>query len=75
MEVTNYKCSKCSDGEYETGQLRATGGILAKLFNIQNKRFYTVSCKQCGYTDMYKRVRGRGGTVENVADALVGNWL
>lgn len=49
-----YICAKCGCREYETDQFQATGGNFARLFDIQNKKFITVSCKNCGYTELYK---------------------
>lgn len=54
MEMTQYKCTKCGNGEYETDQFQATGGNFAKIFDVQNKKFITISCKKCGYTELYK---------------------
>jgi predicted nucleic-acid-binding Zn-ribbon protein len=34
--------------------MRATGGILTKVFDIQSKRFTTVTCERCRYTEIYK---------------------
>ena len=61
-----YKCSKCKWLEYESGEMRVSGGLWTKIFNIQNKKFITVSCKDCGYTDIYKASKTR--TAENVFD-------
>lgn len=52
--MSNYTCVKCGCQEFESDQFQATGGNIAKLFDIQNKRFITVSCKKCGYTELYK---------------------
>ncbi len=49
-------CPKCGCKEYEKDQLQATGGNFAKIFDVQNKKFFTVSCVQCGYTELYKTV-------------------
>ena len=49
-----YKCAKCQHNQYETGQFRAAGGFWGKIFDVQNKRFNTLSCKNCGYTEIYK---------------------
>ncbi|MDD4067075.1 MAG: zinc ribbon domain-containing protein [Clostridia bacterium] len=49
-----WKCAKCGNEEYEQDQFQATGGAFAKIFDIQNKRFVTVSCTKCGYTEIYK---------------------
>lgn len=48
MEKRQYVCPKCGCTEYEADQLQATGGNFAKLFDIQNKKFITVSCCNCG---------------------------
>ncbi len=52
--MSNYKCIKCGCEEYESDQFQATGGNFAKIFDVQNKKFITVSCKECGYTELYK---------------------
>ncbi|MCP4900672.1 MAG: GTP-binding protein [bacterium] len=54
MNAINYVCPKCRYTSYETGQLRATGGFLTKVFDVQSKKFTTVTCKQCKYTEIYK---------------------
>ena len=53
MEHSNWQCPKCQNKDFETGRFAATGGGLTKFFNIQNKRFTTVSCTQCRYTEIY----------------------
>lgn len=60
-----YICPKCSGEEYETDQFAATGGGLSKMFDIQNKKYSTVSCKKCGYTELYK---GTTSTLSNIFD-------
>ena len=40
---TSYTCPKCNGRAFETSEFRATGGMLTKLFDIQTKRFTTVS--------------------------------
>ena len=54
MAHPNYKCPKCGNTDYEVGEFRATGGFLTKVFDIQSKRFTTVSCTRCRYTEIYK---------------------
>ena len=54
MQAINYQCPKCSNGEYETGEMRATGGFWSKIFNIQTRRFSTVTCVRCRYTEIYQ---------------------
>ena len=54
VQHANWQCRKCENLEFETDEFRATGGPLAKLFDVQNKKFSTVSCTRCGYTELYK---------------------
>jgi len=54
MQDENWKCPKCQYDRFETDVFQATGGTLAKLFDVQNKRFTTVTCSQCTFTEIYK---------------------
>lgn len=54
MRHEKWKCPKCDNDEFETDIFQATGGTLAKLFDVQNKKFTTVSCTQCQYTEVYR---------------------
>ena len=69
MEHKNWKCPKCNHGTFETGQFAATGGGLTKFFNIQNKKFTTVSCSQCKYTEIYQT---ETSALSNVFDFFAG---
>lgn len=65
MNQLQFICPKCANKTYDVDQIRTTGGPLAKIFDVQNKKFVTVSCKNCGYTELYKR---SSSTVGNVLD-------
>ena len=54
MQNLNYLCPKCSGSKYEIGQMRAAGGFLTKVFDVQSKRFTSVTCERCRYTEFYK---------------------
>ncbi len=54
MQHSNWKCPKCDNIEFETDEFRATGGVFAKIFDVQNKKFSIVSCTRCRYTEIYK---------------------
>lgn len=66
MSSSKYKCEKCGNKKYKSGQIRAAGGFWQKIFDIQDKKFITISCEKCGYTDMY--LAKKGSTAENVLD-------
>ncbi len=70
MERKQYICPKCGNREYEADQFQATGGNFAKIFDVQNKKFTTISCRRCGYTELYKTETSAGW---NVLDFLIGN--
>ena len=65
MQHENWKCAKCKNQEFEAGQFAATGGGASKFFNIQNKKFATVTCTRCKYTEIYK---ADTSTLSNVLD-------
>jgi predicted nucleic-acid-binding Zn-ribbon protein len=63
-----FTCVKCGATEAETGELRTTGSGFTRFLNVQNQRYGTVSCAECGYTELYKR--GGGGRIGNIFDFL-----
>ena len=52
--MSDWKCIKCGNAEFEKDLFQATGGNFAKIFDVQNKKFITISCIKCGYTEIYK---------------------
>ena len=70
MEQRQYVCPKCGCHEFISDQFQATGGNFAKLFDVQNKKFITISCKYCGYTELYRAETGMG---MNSLDFFLGN--
>lgn len=61
-------CPKCGSSSYATDQIAATGGGFSKFFDVQNKRFNTISCNQCGYTEFY---RATTSGLENLFDLFM----
>ncbi|WP_083262494.1 zinc ribbon domain-containing protein [Roseivirga sp. 4D4] len=66
MEHRNYKCSKCNNRTFETDTIATTGSGFSKFFDLQNRKFMTVSCGNCGYTELYKG--GKSSTITNIFD-------
>ena len=69
MEKRQYVCDKCGNTHYTEDRIQTTGGNLAKVFDVQNKKFITISCTQCGFTELY---RAQTSTGMNVFDFLMG---
>lgn len=63
MQHNNWQCPKCGNSEFETDQFAATGGGFTKIFDIQNKKFTTVSCIKCKFTELYKTETSTLGNV------------
>lgn len=69
MAEFSYVCPKCSNTQYETGEIRAAGGFFSKIFDVQGKRFATVTCTNCSYTEIYKT---KSSLLGNVFDLFTG---
>jgi len=39
MQELNYSCPKCGNNEYDISEMRATGGTLSKIFDVQKQHF------------------------------------
>ena len=70
MDQQQYVCAKCGCRSYESDQFQATGGNFAKIFDVQNKRFITISCTRCGYTELFRAETSAGW---NILDVLMGS--
>jgi len=62
-----YLCPKCGHTAFESSEMRATGGFFTKIFNVQTKRFTTISCLRCRYTELYK---ADSSTLGNIFDFM-----
>ena len=58
-----YTCPKCGHGSHEASEFRATGGLLTKIFDIQSKRFTTVTCSRCRFTELYQADQATLGNI------------
>lgn len=67
MQENRWSCPKCNNFDFERDQFAATGGGFSKIFDVQNKKFTTISCTRCGYTEIYK---GKTSTLGNIFDFL-----
>ena len=63
-----YICIKCENKTYEQGKISTTGSGLSKFLNMQSNNFSTISCTECGYTEIFKVKRS--GVLSNIFDVL-----
>jgi len=48
-----FVCVKCDSSGAVTKRISASGTGISKLFDIQHNQFIAVSCRGCGYTEIY----------------------
>lgn len=65
MKNLNYTCPKCGNKTYEIDQMSATGGTFSKIFDVQNKKFTSITCERCTYTEFYK---AKSSALSNIFD-------
>lgn len=68
--MQEWSCPKCNCKQYEKDQIQTAGGNFSKVFNVQNKRYVAISCKNCGYTEFYKKTTS---AAMNVFDFFMNN--
>jgi predicted nucleic-acid-binding Zn-ribbon protein len=60
---SSYQCIKCGHDDYTSERISAEGGIISRFFNVSTKKFTAISCKKCGYTELYKGNASLGGKI------------
>lgn len=50
---SEYRCSKCGSIGAETKKLAMSGTGLSRMFDIQMNKYLFVSCRSCGFTEVY----------------------
>ena len=65
MNNSRYVCPKCGKTQYEPDEFRATSGMFSKVFDVQNKKFTTVTYAHRKYTEIYK---ADSSTLGNIFD-------
>jgi predicted nucleic-acid-binding Zn-ribbon protein len=65
---TNYQCIRCKHGQCEVGQIYAAGGIWSKIFDVEGRKFSTVTCERCKHTEFFK---AEMNTLHNIFDLFV----
>ena len=68
MQHENWKCPKCTNGRFEVEEMLVSGSRLASMFDIENRKFTSVTCTRCNYTEFYRADAER---VDQVMDFFV----
>ncbi len=68
-----FKCSKCGNRGAVTKELAMTGTGLSKLLDLQTNRYLFVSCRTCGFTEVYNtKVLGHKDVGMDILDLFFG---
>lgn len=54
VPVSSHSCIYCGCTRYDTAEMRACGSMLAKVLNVQTRRFITLACLECGHTRAFE---------------------
>jgi predicted nucleic-acid-binding Zn-ribbon protein len=53
-QILKYKCPKCGTSQYEIGEIWAASSMVTRILGFHNRRFTSVTCKMCHFTEFYK---------------------
>ncbi|MEM8884977.1 MAG: zinc ribbon domain-containing protein [Planctomycetota bacterium] len=71
--ASRFRCPKCNERGATTKRIATTGTGLSKLFDIQHNRFIAVTCRSCGFTELYNPdVLEKKSRVSDVLDVIFG---
>ena len=51
--ATRFTCGKCKGQGGTTRRISTPGTGISKILDIQHNQFVLVSCRNCGYTEVY----------------------
>lgn len=55
MEHKNWKCPRCSNTQFKTGEMRVAGSGIASMLDLEDRKFTSVTCTRCSYTEFYQK--------------------
>ena len=68
-----FVCAKCKGHEGSIDRIAMTGSGLSRIFNVQHNQYVAVSCKRCGYTELFNPQAWRGKNIAaDVLDLMFG---
>jgi predicted nucleic-acid-binding Zn-ribbon protein len=53
-----FECPKCGHKKCDVGEVRVSGGSLSAVFDVENRKFSSVTCEHCRYTEFYQTESG-----------------
>ena len=69
MNRLEYRCSQCGDTTCDVGEVHMAGGFWSKVFDVEGRKFTTLTCSRCKHTAFFRADRS---VLSNVFDFMVG---
>jgi uncharacterized protein len=51
--------AKCGNTRHEVGEMHVAGGLLGKLFEVEGRKFTSVTCTRCRLTEFSRADRSK----------------
>lgn len=61
----NYRCPRCGSSQAKVGEMHVAGGFWSKIFDVEGRKFSTVTCARCRHTEFFEADKS---TLANVFD-------
>ena len=58
-----FKCLRCKHTQCEVGEIHVAGGFWSKVFDVEGRKFSTVTCERCKHTEFFKADRNALGNI------------
>lgn len=70
--ASKFVCPKCKNHGGHVERLAMSGTGLSRLLEVQNKRYAFVSCRNCGYSEIYHLsiLEGKGDRLGSILEIL-----
>ena len=62
-QIRNYECIRCRNKSYETGEMRVAGGFWSKVFDVEGRKFTSVTCTRCKHTEFFQADKNTLGSI------------
>jgi predicted nucleic-acid-binding Zn-ribbon protein len=67
-ESLPFKCLRCGYHACDIGEIHVAGGFWSKVFDVEGRKFSTVTCERCKHTEFFKADRSK---LANIFDLFV----
>ena len=59
----NFSCLRCKHNHCEVGVMYVAGGFWSKIFDVEGRKFSSVTCERCKHTEFFKTDQSSLGNI------------